>query len=245
MKKIFALLTAVVLSLWTMSWITMANWSTSSSYTTVYSNWLNFSATKDWDSVKMSWGNFGLPAWETRHYWKVVRSDSNHNPVYPDDSYIKYDWNINFSNYTDYKYKKWYYRVCAITSKDWYRKRYCSNVVKIDSDNNNNTTTSSNTNTSTNTRWTPTTTATTYTNNYNLSAWMKSLLSDIAVKFMKKLNTEYEWDIDGEVKKLEAVVLLFKTIKVTNVKTQAIFRYLAENLEEQLWLLQARQILGM
>jgi len=59
----------------------------------------------------------------------VVRSTSNPNPVYPDDSYIKADGDPNASGFVDVDPPAGtvYYRVCAIASPN----RYCSNVVTL------------------------------------------------------------------------------------------------------------------
>lgn len=81
----------------------------------------------DWD-VEMEWNKFDID--EDLVYYKIVRSVSNSNPVYPTDWYIKYSSDINFTSYIDLEPKIWtnYYRICAITKL---KNRYCSNVVKI------------------------------------------------------------------------------------------------------------------
>lgn len=89
---------------------------------------LDFSASLDWSKVYTNWGAY---RWDEDFvYYKVVRSQTNTNPVYPDDGYIKYTTDINETSYVDASPLNWttYYRVCAITSE---KNRYCSNVVKV------------------------------------------------------------------------------------------------------------------
>lgn len=92
---------------------------------------LHFTAVLNGSQVDMKWSRFDSFSDEGLQYYKVVRSSKNANPVYPDDGYIKFDPNMDFTSYTDKEPEKWvnYYRVCAITSE---MNRYCSNVVKID-----------------------------------------------------------------------------------------------------------------
>ncbi|MDD5639250.1 MAG: protease inhibitor I42 family protein [Candidatus Pacebacteria bacterium] len=63
-------------------------------------------------------------------YYKVIRSQTNSNPVYPDDGYIYYSSDLNVLSYSDTSVPQGvnYYRVCHIDAL----KRYCSkNVIKI------------------------------------------------------------------------------------------------------------------
>ena len=63
-------------------------------------------------------------------YYKIIRSTTNVDPVYPEDWAIKYYDNIDSLKYTD-NYPKTgisYYRVCTITKSEI---RHCSNVVKL------------------------------------------------------------------------------------------------------------------
>lgn len=79
--------------------------------------------------VETEWSKFQPKAGESFKYYKVIRSNSNNNPVYPDDGYIKYSSDINFTEFKDTKPKSAYYRVCAMTHA---KNRYCSNVVWVD-----------------------------------------------------------------------------------------------------------------
>ena len=102
-------------------------YATSSGYNTpVLMNSMNFTATLNKGAVYISWTPYAPSGF---NYYKVIRSTTNPNPVYPDDSYIKADGNPNASSYIDYSPKSGtaYYRVCSIASPN----RYCSNVVTI------------------------------------------------------------------------------------------------------------------
>ncbi len=109
---------------------TFANWTSESSWykEPILDNSLNFKATLEWNKVYTSWSVYNKS--DGFVYYKVVRSQNNANPVYPEDSYIKYTTDVNDTAYIDTVPLNWsaYYRVCAITSE---KNRYCSNVVKI------------------------------------------------------------------------------------------------------------------
>ncbi|MFA5080556.1 MAG: protease inhibitor I42 family protein [Candidatus Paceibacterota bacterium] len=84
---------------------------------------LNTSGNVDikWSSYTQG-GNFS--------YYKVVRSQTNSSPVYPDDGYIYYSSDLNVLSYSDTNVPQGvsYYRVCQVDAS----KRYCSkNVIKI------------------------------------------------------------------------------------------------------------------
>lgn len=69
------------------------------------------------------------------NYYKIVRSERNTNPVYPDDGYIDYSSDPGLSTYTDKSplYGKAYYRVCMIydANSTGLKPRYCSNTVAL------------------------------------------------------------------------------------------------------------------
>ncbi len=104
---------------------------TDSGYNTpVYKAELNFTATSNSEGdVDMTWDSYAPAGF---NYYKVVRSTTNENPVYPEDSYIKADSNPDASSYTDTNVPDGtkYYRVCSIAKPN----RYCSKVVSISSD---------------------------------------------------------------------------------------------------------------
>lgn len=96
--------------------------------TPITKNEFNFTLKVDWDDVILNWTRFDNFLKKDFKYYKVVRSNSNPNPVYPDDWYIKYDSDIWFTSYTDEDAKDGinYYRVCAITHQN---ERYCSKTL--------------------------------------------------------------------------------------------------------------------
>lgn len=91
---------------------------------------VQFSATLNADgSVSTSWSKYNHA--EDFTYYKLVRSESNSNPVYPEDGYIYYGGEVDGLTYSDMEVPEGtsYYRICHIASP----QRYCSeSVVKID-----------------------------------------------------------------------------------------------------------------
>lgn len=93
-----------------------------------YDDTISFSATLNTDgSVLTNWSKYNHS--ESFTFYKVVRSTTNSNPVYPDDGYIYYSGDQNELSYTDNDVPEGtaYYRICQIASP----KRYCSKVVTI------------------------------------------------------------------------------------------------------------------
>lgn len=119
--------TLITLSLLlTASGAVLAN-ETSSGYDAVtFDDSITFSASMQSDgSVQTSWSKYNHV--EDFTFYKVVRSETNESPVYPDDSYIYYTENTDTLSYTDETLAPgtYYYRVCQIASP----KRYCSSTV--------------------------------------------------------------------------------------------------------------------
>ncbi len=110
----------------------LANWTVEvSKYNKpIINNKFNFKAILENNKVSMNWNRVDTIYSWTLTYYKVVRSTNNENPVYPEDWYIKYSTDIDFTSYIDENPKEWvnFYRVCAIMQDN---NRYCSNVVKI------------------------------------------------------------------------------------------------------------------
>ena len=87
---------------------------------------IQFSAFQNLDgTVSMSWSKYAHA--ENFTYYKVIRSQENKNPVYPNDGYIFFDGNVDTLTYmdTDVPDGTNYYRICQIASP----KRYCSSKV--------------------------------------------------------------------------------------------------------------------
>lgn len=124
MKKLFYFVGLVL----TFAVVTVANATYSSGYKDPQTvDYLNFTATLQSDgSVKTDWSSYSGDL----KYYKVVRSQTNSDPVYPDDGYIFYSSSV--TEYTDKNPQsgKNYYRVCAITKSS---DRLCSNVVALES----------------------------------------------------------------------------------------------------------------
>jgi len=90
----------------------------------IYQN-LNFSAELDISgNVDTSWEEYT----DNLMYYKVIRSETNSNPVYPEDGYIFYSSNVTSYTDTNVPYGTSYYRVCAIT---YAKERFCSSVITI------------------------------------------------------------------------------------------------------------------
>ncbi len=90
---------------------------------------LSFKASISWNTIKTYWSAFTKDE-DNFVYYKIIKSQKNSSPVYPDDGYIYYTTDININSYTDKSPLEWtsYYRVCAITND---KNRYCSDVIKI------------------------------------------------------------------------------------------------------------------
>ncbi len=125
-KVIFSLVGLVVFILGSQA--SLANTSSGSGYNApVVRSAFNFTAVVQAEgSVKMSWVPYAPTGF---NYYKVVRSTTNSNPVYPDDGYILASGDSNLSSYVDQDppIGKVYYRVCSIASPN----RYCSAVVAL------------------------------------------------------------------------------------------------------------------
>ncbi|MFA6252348.1 MAG: protease inhibitor I42 family protein [Candidatus Paceibacterota bacterium] len=126
MKKIFILLT--LLPLFCFSSV-IATTSSVSNNDLVYLSDIKITANLNSSgNVDVSWSAYSQGG--TFSYYKVVRSQNNSSPVYPDDGYIFYSADVNKLSYTDEKVPQGvnYYRVCQVDSV----KRYCSsNVIKV------------------------------------------------------------------------------------------------------------------
>lgn len=82
------------------------------------------------NKVSMSWSAFKGHNDETFEYYKVIRSQGNSNPLYPEDGAISVKSKVGDLRHADGNaWKSAYYRVCAITNK---KGRYCSNVVWVE-----------------------------------------------------------------------------------------------------------------
>lgn len=128
-KMFLAIIAFVLLGIWTTFAINSSSYSSDWWYNTPIIDWsIKFEAKLDGSKVYTKWSKYNKD--EKFKYYKVVRSSTVSSPVYPDNGYIKYEWDLNKTEFVDYKplVGTSYYRVCAITYEN---NRYCSNVVKI------------------------------------------------------------------------------------------------------------------
>lgn len=90
-----------------------------------YDPTISFSATLSGGNVVTNWSKYNHS--EAFSYYKVVRSQTNNNPVYPDDGYIYYGDDVNTLTFTDTSVPTGtsYYRICHIAAP----ARYCSQTV--------------------------------------------------------------------------------------------------------------------
>lgn len=214
-------------SLWIFMFVAMfsyasATWTSTDNWwkTPVTTNSLNFSAKLDWSKVYTSWTSFsdlGLD-WDFKYY-KVIRSNSVSSPVYPDNWYIWYGWDVNKTEYTDSKLKNGtnYYRVCAMTNA---RDRYCSNVVKLEIES-----------------------ATDYKKEYykkevkkttsdNLNINLKIRASNLLEKFYAKLEAKYS-DDDDRIEVLSKIVTKLEALKSSKPSLKGIISYMITNIEKR------------
>ena len=126
LSKIISLI--VMMSLFMVSTVASAENNDDNYNEVIEANEMNLEVELTDKGVELKWETYSVDNFE---YYKIVKSDSNSNPVYPDDHYIKYSANPNFDHYMDHEImadKDYYYRICVIATPD----RYCSNVEKID-----------------------------------------------------------------------------------------------------------------
>lgn len=179
---------------------------------------LNFKAYRDWYYVKTSWDNIEIDNFE---YYKVIRSTTNDNPVYPEDWAIKYSANQNETSYIhkDYDSNYAYYRVCVITfSKD----RYCSKVTKVEwyqKEYNS----SSNTNYSSKNN---------YTKTSSLNTDAKEKAKKIVTNFITKLD-KTDYTNEKKVTIINNIIIWLNSFKEKNTNSKELIDYLIQALEEE------------
>ncbi len=88
---------------------------------------IGFNAVYQNGAVSTSWKQYLR---DDLKYYKVVKSNSNPNPIYPEDGYIFYSQNPQDTSFIDTKIKPgiWYYRLCIITKQN---NRWVSPVIKV------------------------------------------------------------------------------------------------------------------
>ncbi|HRY29337.1 MAG TPA: hypothetical protein P5079_04780 [Elusimicrobiota bacterium] len=88
---------------------------------------IGFEAKMDNGRVVARWKKYNRPDFK---YYKLVRSSTNANPVYPEDGYIFVGSQKDQTSYVDESVEsgQWYYRVCVITTGG---QRWVSPVVTL------------------------------------------------------------------------------------------------------------------
>lgn len=88
---------------------------------------LDFEATRDGSMVRLEWNTYDGDDFK---YYKVMRSETHSNPVYPDQPALIYFPNSDqfYHKFGNWGTKTAVYRVCVITTD---KSRICSNTVKL------------------------------------------------------------------------------------------------------------------
>lgn len=94
----------------------------------IISNDLEFKAKRDGATIYMEWDSYEKDDFE---YYKIMRSTTHSNPVYPDQPAIKF---LDNADIDELKIQNWnkesaVYRICVISQE---KDRYCSNTVKLE-----------------------------------------------------------------------------------------------------------------
>ena len=96
--------------------------------TAVIDESLDFEAERDGNEVYLEWNEY---EWDDFKYYKIMRSETHSNPVYPDQHALNYSDDVEDTEYElkDWAQKSVNYRVCVITTE---KSRICSNVVSLE-----------------------------------------------------------------------------------------------------------------
>ncbi len=203
----------------------------------VHNDGLNFQATYQNGAVHMTWNKF-VPQSSTWKYWKVVRSTNKQYPVYPDDGYIKYAGDQNFTSYTDTNPPRGtvYYGVCAITRSDRGKHRNCDRqAVNVDGSSD---TSDGGTATDGGTTVTPPATG--------LSDAMKHAVDGLMTKFQKKLTEKFGSEIAGKKAFLTALIpVIDNVITHASSHNKAMFEYLKTKIVEYQGIVELEEILNI
>lgn len=192
---------------------------------------LDFTANYTNGKVYTSWKNINIVTTKTMKRYKVVKSATNHFPVYPEDWYITAISDRTQLSFTETSPSNgtYYYRVCAIMED---MNRYCSNVVEL-TINTTKTTTSEPKITTT----TTTSIATSLTTN------LKTMIDGFVTSFITKLDAKYPDKISTKITVLDTLILKIGTINTG--KSAALFTYLKDKLQEQSDLLRLQSLLDI
>ncbi len=188
---------------------------------------MGFQANLENNTVIMSWDDFSLPNNHSFVYWKVMKSQNTENPVYKEEKseYITYNSDLGFTSYTDTNPKKGTtrYRICAITKASDGYHRYCSKEVKKITINS----------------------SETYKEEtkkeeikkekiITLTDAQKTILDQLAVDFLKKLDEKYSTDSSKKRLILGNVISQLANLGKKQAKMKIMVTYLVEKLEATL-----------
>lgn len=183
----------------------------------IYDNDFDFVAVNKGDEVVLSWNKFTK---EDLTYYKVIKSTTNSDPVYPEDGYIKYSTDINFTEYVDNSTitKTTYYRVCAITTK---MNRYCSNGEKVSP-------LETNVNLENKTK----NTETSEIKNYDVSSSLKIKADNIINSFISKMK-ELSYSNEKIVLKINSTITKLEELKSKKTNLKNLISYFITQLESK------------
>lgn len=94
----------------------------------IFSDELDFEIKREGHKIEAEWNEY---EWSDFKYYKLMKSYTNDNPVYPEDKAI-FVWmsvEVDERKFDDWSKQPAYYRVCVITTDNG---RICSNVEKLE-----------------------------------------------------------------------------------------------------------------
>jgi hypothetical protein len=96
--------------------------------TAIIDDSLEFEAKRDGSEVYLEWNEYEGDDFK---YYKIMRSETHNNPVYPDQHALNYKDDVSDTEYElkDWAQKSVNYRVCVITTENG---RICSKVVSLE-----------------------------------------------------------------------------------------------------------------
>lgn len=160
-------------------------------------------------------------------YYKLVYSQTNSSPKYPEDWYVFVGSDIN-SNSSYQESKNWYWRVCTIykwfyanNNDDKYRK--CSNVIKVE-----NTTSSDQTIKKPQIEQKKYNIKTYNKQPNNLSESIKTKLDTIVTNFKNKLDTK----LSTNEEKLKTINSVLEKLREKSKNSPKIYMYVISKIEE-------------
>ena len=200
----------------------------------VFDNNFQFKAHRNAAVIEMKWTKYEGDDFK---YYKLMRSETHSNPVYPDQSAFKVlqDSNITELKVSNYNSKDAVYRVCVITDE---RGRSCSNIVKLEwfqKEEKDYNTLNSNKPTYTKTNlqnsWYTTTAAKKKTTYINGRTAQKAKI--LVKNFVEKVEKKFENNTD-RVRAIQATIWKLESLANTNDKYKPLISYITNLLKIQI-----------